>query len=422
MNFNTILYRFGLEPDDFDNRMLETVISENGYVYEIWQKDGSRKCPHCGSENSYKHNYYYTETSCTINNQLKETLRIRKIRYKCQECGKTFTNPVRGIDTSDTITHQVKEMIMNDFFKMMSFADIARKYCLSKNRVIQLFDKTIDYVPRKPLPRTLCIDEKKFKDGSGSKYVCILYDFESGIVVDVLKSRQLAYLNEYFDQISQKEKENVKFFVCDMNEGYMSVQKKHFPKASLIIDLFHIVRQLTEAINSVRIAAMNKTDKTSVLYRFMKTYWRYFLCRKEDVPDRFLTNSKNDTRYHYDDLIFDCLRHDSNLLTAYNVLQDFYHYHQKRNYDEALEFVQYISERCTDSAIPHLAKAGETYYRYRYGIANTIARSQNANHPTNSAAENTNNHIETLIRLSYGYKNFERFRKRILLIRTYKNE
>lgn len=422
MNFNTILYRFGLDPNDFDNKLIEPIKSENGFIYELWQKDKNRKCPYCGNDNNYKHNYFYTETSCCINEQLKEILRIRKIRYKCRKCGKTFTNSINGIDTRDTITKQVKDMITNDLFKMFSFSDIAKNYNLSKNRVIQLFDEIIDYVPRKTLPKTLCIDEKKFKDGNGSKYVCILYDFDNGNVIDVLRNRQLAYLNEYFDQISQKEKENVKFFVCDMNDGYISIQKKHFPNATLIIDLFHIVKQLTEAVNSVRISAMYKTNATSIRYRFMKSYWRYFLCRKEDVPDKFLTSKKTEERYHFDDLIFECLKYDNNLLIAYNILQDFYHYYQKRNFNDALEFIQFISNRCIDSNISNLVKTGQTYYKYRYGIANTISKSQNSIHPSNSAAENTNNHIETLIRISYGFKNFDRFRKRILLIRTYKNE
>ncbi len=422
MNFNTILYRFGLEPNDFDNRPIDPVKSEDGFIYELWQKDNNRKCPYCGSERCHIHNYFFTETSCCINGQLKETLRIRKIRYICTACGKTFTNHVRGIDTNDTITRQVKEMIRNDFFKMMSFTEIAEKYSLSKMRIIQLFDEIIDYVPRKSLPRTLCIDEKRFSDGSGSKYICILYDYETGTVVDVLRSRQLAYLYEYFDGIGEKERKNVKYFVCDMNDGYMSVQKKYFSGSTLIIDLFHIIRQLTEAVNSIRILAMHKTTKSSVRYRFMKTCWRTFLCRKEDVPDRFMTDKKTGQTYHFDDLIFDCLVHDADLMKGYNILQDFYHYYQKRNYKDSLDFIQHISDRCRQSDNIHLTKAGETYYRYRYGIANTISKSQNIFHPSNSAAENTNNHIETLLRISYGFKDFERFRKRILLIRTYKNE
>ena len=421
MNFNTILYRFGLEPSNFENRIIEPISTESGFLYELFQADNDRTCPYCGNKENYKHNYFYTETSCCTNDQLKETLRIRKIRYKCRKCGKTFTNPIAGIDSHDTITRQVKEMICNDFFKMMSFKEIADKYNLTKMRVIQLFDEVIDYVPRKPLPKTLCIDEKRFKDKKGSKYICILYDFENKVIVDVIRSRQLAYLNEYFSEISQKERDNVKYFVCDMYDGYNTVHRKFFPGSILIIDLFHITRQLTEAVNSLRISEMNRTSKSSIRYKFMKRYWKYFLCRKEDIPDKFMTENESGHRYHFDDLVFECLKYDNELRTGYNILQDFYHYYLKRNYDEALNFIKFISDRCIDSNNSKLVKVGDTFLKWRYGIANTISRSQNQFHPSNSAAENMNNHIETLIRISYGFNNFERFRKRILLVKTYKN-
>jgi len=231
----------------------------------------------------------------------------------------------------------------------------------------------------------------------------------------------LAYLHEYFNNIPEKERENVKYFVCDMYDGYSTIRSKYFPHSTLVIDLFHIVKQLTEAVNCLRVAAMNQTSKLSIRYKFMKNNWKLFLCRKEDVPNKFYVDKKTLHRYHYDDLIFECLKYNDDLRTGYSILQDFYHYYQKRNYDEALKFIEFISNRCINTDNYHLIKVGETYRKWRYGIASTISRSQNNFHPSNSAAENMNNHIETLIRISYGYKNFERFRKRIMLIKTYKN-
>ncbi|MBR0230604.1 MAG: transposase, partial [Erysipelotrichaceae bacterium] len=39
---------------------------------------------------------------------------------------------------------------------------------------------------------------------------------------------------------------------------------------------------------------------------------------------------------------------------------------------------------------------------------------------TNGIAESINNHLKTIIKTAYGYHNFERFRKRAMLIITYK--
>ena len=39
---------------------------------------------------------------------------------------------------------------------------------------------------------------------------------------------------------------------------------------------------------------------------------------------------------------------------------------------------------------------------------------------TNGVAEGNNNVVTSLVKIAYGYGKFERFRKRILLIKTYK--
>ena len=41
---------------------------------------------------------------------------------------------------------------------------------------------------------------------------------------------------------------------------------------------------------------------------------------------------------------------------------------------------------------------------------------------TNSLAEEKNNELKTIIKNAYGYNNFARFRKRAMMIMTYKNK
>ncbi|MBQ7223142.1 MAG: transposase [Erysipelotrichaceae bacterium] len=52
-------------------------------------------------------------------------------------------------------------------------------------------------------------------------------------------------------------------------------------------------------------------------------------------------------------------------------------------------------------------------------LANGLARSQNHTKLTNAIAESLDNQLKTIIKSAYGYHNFERFRKRALLIITY---
>ena len=58
-------------------------------------------------------------------------------------------------------------------------------------------------------------------------------------------------------------------------------------------------------------------------------------------------------------------------------------------------------------------------YKERYEIANGFAKGNKTFYYTNAMAEGLNNQLKTIIKSAYGYHNFDRFRKRAMLIMTY---
>ena len=420
MNFNTFLIRLGIDPDNFTNKASEPIKTPEGYIYEVEQRKDNRKCPYCQNDNVEINGYYYTEINCSETDQIKDILRIKKIRFKCKNCGKTFTPEIRGIERYSKTSTQTKNMIINDFRKLFTFSQIADRYGLTKNRVIQIFDETVTFVPRRKMPVVLCIDEIRFKGEMNQNYCCVLYDFEKRNIVDIIKNRQLPYLDEYFLSIPLKERENVRYFISDMYDGYRTVRNRYFRKAIHIVDLFHVVTQLTNAVNRIRVRALHNVPVNSLKYNFMKTHWKVFLCRKEHIPDRFYVSRKTGMALHYDDLVFECVKTDKDLLEAYNCLQDLYHYNQKDTFSEAIRFVDFMSDRLKNSSNDILQTVGYTYEKWRVEIASGFARNQNHFRYTNGIAESINNHLKTIIKTAYGYHNFERFRKRAMLIITYK--
>ncbi len=323
--------------------------------------------------------------------------------------------PICGLTEYGKTSCQTYQMIINDFRKPLSFVQIANRYGISTARVVQIFDEKITYVPRLHFNETLCIDEIKFKDESGSKYCCVLYDFNSRKIIDIIKSRQLPYLDEYFSKIPEVERNKVKYFISDMYDGYKTVCRKYFKKAIHIVDLFHVITQLTKAVNKIRVTAMNKEENTTYK-NFMKSRWKFFLCRKDDIPNKTYTPKNTGTSIPYVDLVYDCALNNNVLLEAYNCLQDLFKYDEQSTFTESLKYIDYISERLNLSSDDNLKAVGRTYHKWRIEIANGLAKNQNEIHYTNAIAESLNNQLKTVIKVAYGYKNFERFRKRALLI------
>lgn len=57
----------------------------------------------------------------------------------------------------------------------------------------------------------------------------------------------------------------------DMNASYPYAIKEIFPNAEIIIDRFHIIQQLTRALNNKRIQVMKEQKKgISTLYKIEK--------------------------------------------------------------------------------------------------------------------------------------------------------
>lgn len=419
MYLNTFLYLFGLDPDNFINEVVEPVETDDGKItYNLRQRIDQRMCPRCGKSNAIIKDYNWTETSLTTNGGKPTYIRIKKVRFICKECRNTFTPKIRGIDRYSKISNQVENLIIKEFYKQKSFSIIANDYQLSNSQVMKLFDKSFPNILRDSIPKTLCIDEIGFKTDEGS-YAAIIYDHDRKCVCDVIKSRQLDYLRSYFNHCSFKERNEVKYFISDLYEGYATIKEEYFHNAIHIADMFHIQRLLKMEITKLRVNTYKQfTDEGDPERGFMKQHWDYFeryldaklahkpyFCKKEKVEV---------TTWH---MMERCLRLNQTFWDAYACLQDFYEYRNCRTFEQGLKFVERIRNKLVQTEKEELVRVGETYFRWRVEIANAITcKNVDGKRFSNGPAEGLNNAIKTLIKDANGYKNFERFRKRILLL------
>ena len=104
---------------------------------------------------------------------------------------------------------------------------------------------------------------------------------------------------------------------------------------------------------------------------------------------------------------------------AQNTLQTLFNYQTKYTFDEALKFVERININLQNCDSHLIKEVGRSYYKWRVEIANAFSKTQNNIRYHNGVAENINNHLKSITKAAYGYRNFERFRKRAILILTY---
>ena len=177
---------------------------------------------------------------------------------------------------------------------------------------------------------------------------------------------------------------------------------------------------LTSAINSVRLQVVKQREANEMYDRFMKIHWDLFLCKYEKIPDKYYSPQNDDgVVYSYQEMVTECIKLDVDLWEAWNILQDLLHYKWYGSYEESLSFIVHVAERLKNTENKTLNKVADSYYKWRYEIANGFTKNQYHVHISNGIAECINNNIKTLMKLSYGYRNFERFRKRCLIMYLY---
>ncbi len=423
MDFNTILIRFGFEPSNFVNKPLVIIPTDDGVIYEFEENYRQHICPNCNHQSIFIHGYKWINIKLSTTIRRKELLRVKRIRYMCPACGKTHTLKLVGIQRNKSISDFVLTAIKNDFFEIQSFSTIAKRYDVSTMKIIKIFDEYTKLTPRRTLPKYLCIDEKHFEGNTDGKYCVVLSDFYSGEVIDVLPNRQMPYLDEYFNNISFKERNNVKVFISDMYDGYSTVKNKYFPNAMFVIDLFHAIKLLTTTLNKIRIRTYNQYAEEGTLEKhFMKTNWRFFLMDQFKIYKDEYHSKKFDIYISYGDIILRCLKLNMVFWNGYSALQELLHYDKYETWSEAESFMNRIIAKLKSSGDELLIKVADSYKKWKVGILNGLARNQTGRRFSNAIAENNNSHIQRVIDIAYGYGNFNRFRARIMLILSYKNQ
>lgn len=423
MDFNTLLSRFGFDTSNFVNKIVEPIQTEDGFIYEIEEMLKKRICPFCNHSSLRVHDYSWIEIKLSSTVKLKEVMRIKRIRYRCPKCGRTHTFELQGISRNKTISPFVNTAIKNEFKTLQSFTAIAARYDVSVNTIMNIFDEYTKLIPRQRLPIYLCIDEKRFEGDTDGKYCTIISDFFSGEVIDVLENRQMAYLDRYFSSISYKERSEVKVFISDMYDGYSSIKNKYFPNAMFVVDLFHVVKLLIEAVKKIRIRTYNQFALEDTIEKhFMKQNWKIFLCDQYKIRKNYYHSAKYNETVSYGEIILRCIRLNPTFWDGYNILQELLHYDLYETYSEANKFISRIIAKLNSSGDELLERVAMTYQKWRVGIINGLARNQTGRRFSNAVAENNNSHIQKVINIAYGYRNFKRFRARIMLLLSYKNQ
>ena len=353
-------------------------------------------CPSCKYDVK-KIKGYHTQTIKDIPFQLKPTyLVLKKRRHKCTHCGCTFFEKLDFLPRYARKTTRVTEYIVEGLRSLTSAKNIAKSVNVSSYTVTRLLPYLAN--PVVSMPKVLCIDE--FRGNVGyEKFQLSLVDWESKKFVDILECRHKHFLCDYFKKIPLIERKKVKYVVIDMYKPYADVISTYFPSAKIVVDKFHYVRYANWIVNKLRIEVQKKLPKEE--RKFFKNSRKLLLSRR--------SNLKNDQQK--DNLNYILINFSEELRIAYRekeMLLDIVH---NPNSEEATRLFNEWVTRNVSSDISLLRECAKMFHRWSWHIRNSL------NCPyTNGPIEGLNNKIKVLKRIGFGFRNFDNFKARIMLL------
>ena len=352
-------------------------------------------CPCCGRATDKVHDYR-TQKVLDIPMHGKQVfLMIRKRRYVCSHCHKRFYEKNTFLPRYHRRTNRLTAWVIFLLKSKYSFKDIADQCGLSSYTVMRILLMISFKMPE--LPEVLSIDEFR-GNTDGNKFQVILTNPVTHEVLDILPKRTMSYLTSYFRQYSKEERNKVKYFVCDMYKPYKILCETYFKNATLITDKYHWIRQVIWALDNVRKRIQKKLSKE---YRI------YFKHSKHLLLTPFSKLKPEEKQQ-----LLVMLDISADLSTAYYLKEQLYKYVVNATTQKAArkELNLWLRD-AKDSGIPEFRSAITAYTNWKASIIASI------NHPiTNGFTEGCNNKIKVLKRNAFGYKRFDRFRIRILLM------
>lgn len=379
-------------------------------------------CPNCGKDEYFEGKKMIVKNGSKISNILmcatsvrKVKLHLKKQRFHCKHCLTFFTCETNVVARHCFISKQVKFKILECLSEKRPASRIAKANHVSWSTVQRIIQSLSSLINNKKnwLPSCLMVDEFCFKKKSSDKFAFICVDGDTGKLFDILPSRRLSELKNYFNSFTREARKMVKYIVTDMNAPYIELATSCFPNAQFIVDRFHIVQHANKHFDKTRINVMkslNRNDSVqSSQYNQLKSLNKLLLknCINLDTSDYRGRRNFKWTQLCEKDMVFRMLSISEVLKTDYNFFQDLLFHFRKGNVDEFFRLTKNMPKNISNE-LKHIKSA---FLKYEKGIELAMTLSY-----SNGKIENMNTHIKALKRSCYGFTNFNHFRNRIFLM------
>ena len=365
-------------------------------LIELWLEYPTKEhiCPSCNSPTSRVHDYYTRSFNHIMVGKRTTKIYYKQRRYVCMHCGKRFAEMNSFIQKFFRHSNDVVNNVFDDLTSIKNLSQIGNDNNMSSQNVSRLMNKFMPiFHNTTSLPEAIGIDEFKGNSG-GNKFQVVITNLKTHKVIDVISARSEDALYNFFKKISNPK--DVKLVAMDLSLFFKKIITDCLPNAKIIADTFHFTRLMHWALDNVR------KDVQKGLPKDMRIYFK----RSRSVLHKRINNLNPD---EYNQLT-NMLDYNENLRWAYSIVQNLFEIIDEKNPDKKVSLFREFMTYASNCDLPEFNKHTQTFFKWHKYIINSFYTNF-----SNGITEGLNTKIKTLKRVSFGFRNFQNFRLRILM-------
>jgi transposase len=313
-------------------------------------------------------------------------------RVNCPRC---------GVKVEDAPWAQGKSPMTRTFsFFLASWArrlawnEVANIFGTTWNRVYDAVRWVVEYgLANRDLSGVTAIGVDEIQYRKGHNYLTLVYQINEGArrLLYVGKERTAKTLLRFFRERGPAWCENVRYVCSDMWKPYLKVIAKKLTKAVHILDRYHIVAKLNDAVDKVRRTEAKRLEREGFENVLKKSKY-CFLKRNENLTEKQRVRLK------------DVLRYDLKSVRAYLLKESFQLFWEYTRPYWASWFLKKWCARAMRSRLEPIKAFVRTLRRHEHLILNWFKARKEF---SSGAVEGLNRKVNLITRRSYGHRSLD---------------
>ena len=318
-------------------------------------------------------------------------LLYRMRRVNCRTCG-VVVEEVPWASGKQQLTNAYL-LFLAHWARKLSWKETASSFRTSWEKVCHAVQYVVAWgLEHRSLAGISAIGVDEIQYAKGHKYLTLVYQIDAGAtrLLWIGAERTVATFEQFFVMLGPERSAQIQFVCSDMWKPYLKVIREKCAPALHILDRFHIVAKMNEALDDVRAAEARKLVQAGHEPLLKKSRW-CVLKRRENLTD------------HQQVRLKDLLRYNLQTVRAYLLKEDFQQFWQYNSAHWAGTFLDFWCQEAMRSKIEPMKKIARTLRAHRELLLNYFKAKKAF---SSGVVEGMNNKAKVTTRRSYGFRTF----------------